>query len=37
MFKDLNIKLTLETRPVYQFNVVVTKGLVFQKPYAASR
>ena len=35
--KNLNIKPTLEIRPGYQFNVVVTKDLVFQKPYAASR
>ena len=35
--KNLNIKPTLEVRPGYQFNVVVTKDLVFQKPYAASR
>jgi len=34
--KNLNIKPTLEIRPGYQFNVVVTKDLVFQKPYAAS-
>ena len=35
--KNLNIKPTLEIRPGYQFNVIVTKDLVFQKPYAASR
>ena len=35
--KNLNIKPTLEVRPGYQFNVIVTKDLVFQKPYAASR
>jgi type IV secretion system protein VirB10 len=35
--KNLNIKPTLEIRPGYQFNVIVTKDLVFQKPYAAER
>jgi len=35
--KNLNIKPTLEIRPGYQFNVIVTKDLVFQKPYAALR
>ncbi len=35
--KNLNIKPTLEIRPGYQFNVIVTKDLVFEKPYAASR
>ena len=35
--KNLNIKPTLEIRPGYQFNVIVTKDLVFQKPYAAGR
>jgi type IV secretion system protein VirB10 len=35
--KNLNIKPTLEIRPGYQFNVIVTKDLVFQKPYAAMR
>jgi type IV secretion system protein VirB10 len=31
--KNLNIKPTLEIRPGYQFNVIVTKDMVFQKPY----
>ena len=35
--KNLNIKPTLEIRPGYQFNVIVTKDLVFQKAYAAGR
>ncbi|MDR1490418.1 MAG: hypothetical protein LBS65_08065 [Desulfovibrio sp.] len=35
--KNLNIKPTLEIRPGYQFNVIVTKDLVFQKPYAAEK
>jgi type IV secretion system protein VirB10 len=35
--KNLNIKPTLEIRPGCQFNVIVTKDLVFQKPYAAAR
>jgi type IV secretion system protein VirB10 len=35
--KNLNIKPTLEIRPGYQFNVIVTKDLVFQKPYTAGR
>ena len=35
--KNLNIKPTLEIRPGYQFNVVVTKDLVFEKTYAAGR
>lgn len=35
--KNLNIKPTLEIRPGYQFNVIVTKDLVFQKPYRAER
>jgi type IV secretion system protein VirB10 len=35
--KNLSIKPTLEIRPGYQFNVIVTKDLVFQKPYAAGR
>ena len=35
--KNLNIKPTLEIRPGYQFNVIVTKDLVFQKPYAAGK
>lgn len=35
--KNLNIKPTLEIRPGYQFNVIVTKDLVFQKPYRPQR
>ncbi len=35
--KNLNIKPTLEIRPGYQFNVIVTKDLVFQKPYRETR
>ena len=35
--KNLNIKPTLEIRPGYQFNVIVTKDLVFQKPYRPER
>jgi hypothetical protein len=35
--KNLNIKPTLEIRPGCQFNVIVTKDLVFQKPYAAGK
>ena len=35
--KNLNIKPTLEIRPGYQFNVIVTKDMVFQKPYRSQR
>jgi type IV secretion system protein VirB10 len=35
--KNLNIKPTLEIKPGYQFNIVVTKDVVFQRPYAAWR
>lgn len=35
--KNLNIKPTLEIRPGYQFNVIVTKDMVFQKPYSSQR
>jgi len=35
--RNLNIKPTLEIRPGYQFNVIVTKDLVFQKPYGLGR
>ena len=31
--KNLNIKPTLEIRPGYQFNIVVTKDLIFKDPY----
>ena len=33
--KNLNIAPTLEIRPGFRFNVVVTKDLVFTKPYQA--
>ena len=35
--KNLNIKPTLEIRPGYQFNVIVTKDMVFEKPYRSQR
>ena len=35
--KNLNSKPTLEIRPGYQFNIIVTKDMVFQKPYRAGR
>lgn len=35
--KNINIKPTLEIRPGYQFNVIVTKDLVFQQPYSNRR
>ena len=35
--KNLNIKPTLEIRPGYQFNVIVTKDLVFRQPYSHQR
>jgi Type IV secretory pathway, VirB10 components len=35
--RNLNIKPTLEIRPGYQFNVIVTKDMVFQQPYRAVR
>ena len=35
--KNLNIKPTLEIRPGYQFNVIVTKDMVFQQPYSFQR
>lgn len=35
--KNLNIAPTLEIRPGYTFNVVVTKDVVFQRPYKAWR
>lgn len=31
--RNLNIKPTLEIRPGYQFNIVVTKDVVFKQPY----
>jgi type IV secretion system protein VirB10 len=33
--KNLNIAPTLEIRPGFRFNVVVTKDLTFTKPYQA--
>ncbi len=33
--KNLNIAPTLEIRPGYRFNVIVTKDMSFSKPYAA--
>ena len=35
--KNLNIKPTLEIRPGYQFNVIVTKDMVFERPYRPQR
>jgi type IV secretion system protein VirB10 len=35
--KTVNIKPTLEIRPGYQLNVIVTTDLVFEKPYMAGR
>lgn len=35
--KNLNIKPTLEIRPGYQFNVIVTKDMVFERPYRLQR
>jgi type IV secretion system protein VirB10 len=35
--RNLNIKPTLEIRPGYQFNVIVTKDLVFERPYRPQR
>ena len=35
--KNLNIKPTLEIRAGYQFNVIVTKDMVFQQPYKAGK
>lgn len=35
--KNLNIKPTLEIRAGYQFNVIVTKDMVFQQPYRSHR
>lgn len=31
--KNLNIKPTLEIRPGYQFNIVVTKDMAFRQSY----
>ena len=35
MMRNLNIAPTLEIRPGYRFNVVVTKDMIFTKPYQA--
>ena len=35
--KNLNIKPTLEIRPGYQFNIIVTKDIAFKNPYKAWR
>ncbi len=35
--KNMNIKPTLEIRPGYRFNVVVTKDLVFKEAYSDAR
>jgi len=35
--KNLNISPTLEVRPGYQFNIIVTQDMVFERPYAAGR
>lgn len=35
--KNLSIKPTLEIRPGYRFNIVVTKDLVFREPYTRWR
>lgn len=33
--KNLNVSPTLEIRPGYRFNVIVTKDMIFSKPYQA--
>ncbi|NOU15670.1 MAG: conjugal transfer protein TrbI, partial [Methylococcaceae bacterium] len=33
--KNLNVAPTLEIRPGYRFNVIVTKDMTFSKPYQA--
>ena len=35
--KNISIAPTLEIRPGYAFNVVITKDLVFERPYRAWR
>ena len=35
--KNLNIKPTLEIRPGYQFNIIVTKDMVMKAPYEPLR
>ncbi|WP_304363966.1 TrbI/VirB10 family protein, partial [Gilliamella sp. HK2] len=31
--KNMNVAPTIEVRPGYRFNIVVTKDMVFSKPY----
>jgi type IV secretion system protein VirB10 len=33
--KNLNIKPTLEIRPGYQFNIIVTKDMIFRTAYGS--
>jgi type IV secretion system protein VirB10 len=35
--KNMNIAPTLKIRPGYQFNIVVTKDVAFERPYTAWR
>lgn len=35
--RNLSIKPTLEIRPGYQFNIVVTKDVIFREPYTRWR
>ncbi|MDR2077097.1 MAG: conjugal transfer protein TrbI [Desulfovibrio sp.] len=35
--KNFNLSPTLEIRPGYQFNIIITKDLVFSEPYQAAR
>lgn len=35
--RNLSIKPTLEIRPGYQFNIVVTKDIIFRQPYTRWR
>jgi type IV secretion system protein VirB10 len=35
--KNFNLSPTLEIRPGYQFNIVITRDLVFSEPYQAAR
>ncbi|MDR1920647.1 MAG: conjugal transfer protein TrbI [Candidatus Adiutrix sp.] len=35
--KNMSIKPTIEIRPGFRFNIVVTKDIVFRGPYAAAR
>jgi type IV secretion system protein VirB10 len=34
--KELNIKPTMEIGPGYQFNIIVTKDVIFRTAYAAN-